>query len=253
VPAYAPVDSVEGLRAGIERIGTPAVLKTRRLGYDGKGQAVIHDPLLAEDAWRSVGGVPCLLESFVEFEREVSIVAVRGATGEVAFYPVVENRHRAGILRRSQAPVAELDSDLQRDAETHALALMTALDYVGVLAIELFEVNGSLLGNEMAPRVHNSGHWTIEGAETSQFENHLRAVCGLPLGATDAIGVSAMVNLIGSMPDRAEVLAVPGAHLHDYEKEPRAERKVGHVTVRADDDAVLEQRLEAMLGIVGEG
>jgi 5-(carboxyamino)imidazole ribonucleotide synthase len=253
VPAYAPVDSVEGLRAAVERIGTPAVLKTRRLGYDGKGQAVIHDPLLAEDAWRSVGGVPCLLESFVEFEREVSIVAVRGATGEVAFYPVVENRHRAGILRRSQAPVAELDSDLQRDAETHALALMTALDYVGVLAIELFEVNGSLLGNEMAPRVHNSGHWTIEGAETSQFENHLRAVCGLPLGATDAIGVSAMVNLIGSMPDRAEVLAVPGAHLHDYEKEPRAERKVGHVTVRADDDAVLEQRLEAMLGIVGEG
>jgi 5-(carboxyamino)imidazole ribonucleotide synthase len=250
VPAYAPVDSVEGLRAGIERIGTPAVLKTRRLGYDGKGQAVIHDPLLAEDAWRSVGGVPCLLESFVEFEREVSIVAVRGAKGEVAFYPVVENRHRAGILRRSRAPVAELDSDLQRDAETHALALMTALDYVGVLAIELFEVSGSLLGNEMAPRVHNSGHWTIEGAETSQFENHLRAVCGLPLGATDAIGVSAMVNLIGAMPDRAEVLAVPGAHLHDYEKEPRAERKVGHVTVRADDDPTLDDRLATLSGVV---
>ena len=130
---------------------------------------------------------------------------------------------------------------------------MTALDYVGVLAIELFEVDGALLGNEMAPRVHNSGHWTIEGAETSQFENHLRAVCGLPLGATDAIGVSAMVNLIGSMPDRAEVLAVPGAHLHDYGKEPRAGRKLGHVTVRADDDATLDDRLEALLGIVGAG
>jgi 5-(carboxyamino)imidazole ribonucleotide synthase len=246
VPMYAPVDSLAGLDEALERLGTPAVLKTRRLGYDGKGQAVIRDPLLAEDAWRSVGEVPCLLEALVGFDRELSIVAARGGDGETVSYPLVENHHAEGILRRTIAPAPALDPELQRSAEAYAHAVMTELGYVGVLAIELFEVGGSLLGNEMAPRVHNSGHWTIEGAETSQFENHLRAVCGLPLGPADAIGVSAMVNLIGAMPDRADVLAIPGAHLHDYGKEPRQGRKLGHITVRALDEATLEARMEAV-------
>jgi 5-(carboxyamino)imidazole ribonucleotide synthase len=226
-------------------------LKTRRLGYDGKGQAVIHDPLLAEDAWRSVGEVPCLLEALVPFDRELSIVAVRGRDGDTAAYPVVENRHRDGILRVTRAPAPGLDRDVQGAAEAHARSLMAELGYVGVLTIELFQTGASLLGNEMAPRVHNSGHWTIEGAETSQFENHLRAVCGLPLGATDAIGVSAMVNLIGEMPDRDAVLAVPGAHLHDYGKQARPGRKLGHATVRADDDRTLEARLDELMAALG--
>ena len=162
---------------------------------------MIRDPLLAEDAWRSVGEVPCLLEALVDFDRELSIVAVRGRDGSTAAYPVVENHHRDGILRLTRAPAPGLDPEVQRAAESHAFSVMDELGYVGVLAIELFQAGDSLLGNEMAPRVHNTAHWTIEGAETSQFENHLRAVCGLPLGSTAAVGVSAMVNLIGEMPE----------------------------------------------------
>jgi 5-(carboxyamino)imidazole ribonucleotide synthase len=251
VPMYAAVDSLAGLDEALERLGTPTVLKTRRLGYDGKGQAVIRDPLLAEDAWRSVGEVPCLLEELVEFDRELSIVAVRGADGATTCYPLVENHHRDGILRLSRAPAPGLEPELQRVAEAHAHALTAELGYVGVMAIELFQVGESLLGNEIAPRVHNSGHWTIEGAETSQFENHLRAVCGLPLGPAVPLGVSAMVNLIGEMPERASVLAIPGAHLHDYGKEPRPGRKLGHVTVRAGDEATLQERLAAMPPALG--
>jgi len=251
VPMYAPVDSLGSLADALERLGTPAVLKTRRLGYDGKGQAVLHDPLLGEDAWRSLGEVPCLLESFVQFDRELSIVAVRGRDGAMAAYPLVENQHREGILRLTRAPAPGVIAAMQEAAEAHANALMEELAYVGVLAIELFQVGESLLGNEMAPRVHNSGHWTIEGAETSQFENHLRAVCGLPLGPTEPLGVSAMVNLIGEMPDAAAVMAVPGAHLHDYDKEARPGRKLGHVTVCAGDEAELQRRLDSLMESTG--
>ena len=247
VPTYAPVDSLGSLADGLDRLGTPAVLKTRRLGYDGKGQAVIHDALLGEDAWRSLGEVPCLLEAFVEFDREMSLVAVRGGDGEVAAYPLVENSHRDGILRITRAPAPSVDAEMQEAAEAHAHAVLEELAYVGVLAIELFQVGGSLLGNEMAPRVHNSAHWTIDGAETSQFENHLRAVCSLPLGPTQPVGVSAMVNLIGAMPDVAAVMAVPGAHLHDYGKQARPGRKLGHVTVTSDGEEELLTRLDAVL------
>jgi 5-(carboxyamino)imidazole ribonucleotide synthase len=219
------------LRSAVERVGTPAVLKTRRLGYDGKGQAVIHDPVLAEDAWRAIGEVPSILERVVEFDRELSILGVRGRDGSFAFYPLVENHHRDGILRLSVAPAPALTPELQAKAESHARAVMDRLEYVGVMAIELFHVGDSLLGNEMAPRVHNSGHWTIEGAETSQFENHLRAVTGLPLGSTATRGSSVMVNLIGTVPETAAVAAVAGAHLHLYGKEPRPGRKLGHVTI----------------------
>jgi 5-(carboxyamino)imidazole ribonucleotide synthase len=230
-PAYRAVATLDELDAGVDELGTPAVVKSRRLGYDGKGQAVIHDPLRAEDAWRAIGEVPAILERFMAFDREVSILGVRGRDGDIGFYPLVQNRHVDGVLRVSLAPAPDLTADLQGRAERHARALMERLEYVGILAIELFQAGDELLGNEMAPRVHNSGHWTIEGAETSQFENHLRAVCGLPLGSTSARGQSVMVNLIGSTPDPASLADVPGAHLHLYGKTPRSGRKLGHITL----------------------
>jgi 5-(carboxyamino)imidazole ribonucleotide synthase len=252
VPRYATVDSLEGLVGALEDMGSPAVLKTRRMGYDGKGQAVIRDPLRAEDAWRAVGEVPSILEAFVSFDRELSIVAARGLDGEFASYPLVQNQHRDGILRLTRAPAPDTSRALQAAAEGYARDVMAGLNYVGVLAIELFHVGDGLLGNEMAPRVHNSGHWTIEGAETSQFEQHLRAVTGLPLGPVGSRGVSAMVNLIGTEP-AGGVTAIPGAHLHTYGKTPRPGRKLGHVTVRADDPQTLEARLLQVLALVDDG
>ena len=243
---FAGVDSRHELRVAIDRIGLPAVLKTRRGGYDGKGQSVIHDAADADTGWSELAGAPLILESLVPFARELSIIAARGVGGEVACWPVVENVHEHGILRVTRAPAPGLDGELQTRAELLAHRLLDELDHVGVLAIELFDVDGELLANEFAPRVHNSGHWTIEGAETSQFENHLRAVLGWPLGSTAARGVSAMVNCIGTMPERAAVLAIPGAHLHDYGKSPRAGRKLGHVTVVADDPNDLHARVEAV-------
>jgi 5-(carboxyamino)imidazole ribonucleotide synthase len=224
------------------------MLKTRRLGYDGKGQAAIHDAVLAEDAWRAIGEVPSILERIVEFDRELSILGVRGRDGSVAFYPLIENHHREGILRLSVAPAPGLTPDLQAKAESHARAVMDRLEYVGVMAIELFQVGDELFGNEMAPRVHNSGHWTIEGAETSQFENHLRALTGLPLGSTSARGSSAMVNLIGTIPETAAVVAVAGAHLHLYGKEPRPGRKVGHITIVVGEPGPVDPGLLEAIG-----
>jgi 5-(carboxyamino)imidazole ribonucleotide synthase len=248
VPVFAPVDDLDGLLAAIGTVGLPAVLKTRRFGYDGKGQAVLRHEELAEDAWRAVGEVPSILESLVAFDREVSVLAVRGADGDVRCWPLVENHHREGILRLSIAPAPGLMPALQAAAEAHAVAVLERLDYVGVLAIELFQVGDSLLGNEMAPRVHNSGHWTIEGAETSQFENHLRAICGLPLGEVGVRGHVAMVNVIGQEPDAAAILAIPGAHLHSYGKQPRPGRKLGHITLVADDPDTLRERVVQVSG-----
>jgi 5-(carboxyamino)imidazole ribonucleotide synthase len=252
VPPFAAVDSRSDLDAAIKRIGLPAVLKTTRFGYDGQGQAVLRTPEDVERNWPVLGGRPLVLEGFVEFDRELSILAVRGRTGELAFYPLVENVHRGGILRVSTSPVPELSHTLQAKAEGIATQALEALGYVGVLAVELFQVGDGLLVNEMAPRVHNSGHWTIEGAETSQFENHMRAVAGLPLGPTAAVGRSVMVNLVGGWPDAAAVLAVPGAHLHLYGKQPRPNRKVGHITVRADSDAELVDRVRRVRGLMSE-
>lgn len=265
-PPFAPVDTRADLAAAIAQIGLPAVLKTRRLGYDGKGQQVLRAPADAEAAWNALGGAPLILEGFVPFVRELSILAARGRDGQVACFPLVENHHRGGILRLSLAPAPGLTPALQAAAEGIAHAALDALGYVGLLAIELFEVDvrrpttddegpacggqSSLLVNEMAPRVHNSGHWSIEGAETSQFEQHLRAVLGLPLGPTAVRGAAAMVNLIGGWPEPAAVLAVPGAHLHLYGKAPRRARKVGHITVRADSPAALEAPLRAIQALV---
>jgi 5-(carboxyamino)imidazole ribonucleotide synthase len=235
VAPYAPVASKEELAEALEVIGVPSILKTRRLGYDGKGQARLTDVADAHEAWRSLGEVPSILESFVDFDRELSILGVRGRDGRTAFYPLVENHHRDGILRISIAPAPGVPSALQHEAEGHARAVMERLGYIGVLAIELFQVGDRLLGNEMAPRVHNSGHWTIEGAPTSQFENHLRAICGLELGRTLPSSYSAMVNLIGSLPEPGALPAGAGVHVHAYGKHARPGRKLGHVTVVDDD------------------
>jgi 5-(carboxyamino)imidazole ribonucleotide synthase len=243
---FAAVSSPREFDAAVKSIGLPAILKTCRLGYDGKGQWILKT---AEDVARAkneLPKVPLVLERFVPFTRELSALAVRSRSGETALYPLVENHHRGGILRLSLAPAPRLDAAIQRAAEDAARRILESLNYAGVLAIEFFECNGRLLANEMAPRVHNSGHWTIEGAITSQFENHLRAVLGLPLGSTGATGHSAMLNLIGDLPDSAEVLAVPDAHLHLYGKSPRPGRKLGHLTLRAASPERLALRLSEL-------
>jgi 5-(carboxyamino)imidazole ribonucleotide synthase len=255
---FAPVADAEMLDDAVERIGLPAILKTCRMGYDGKGQSILRSPgdvVLAKRELPAAASaraarpsadpdeIPFILERFVVFQRELSVLAVRGRTGETAVYPLVENHHRGGILRLSLAPASHLDPAIQRTAEDAAHRVFRALHYIGMLAIEFFEHDGRLLANEMAPRVHNSGHWTIEGAVTSQFENHLRAVKGLPLGSTKAIGSCAMLNLIGELPGSAEVLAIRDAHLHLYGKTARAGRKLGHVTLRAGSAEQLASRL----------
>ncbi len=248
---FAPVGSLAELRAAAEDVGLPAVLKTRRFGYDGKGQVVIRSRDELDSAWSTLGGSPLILEGFVAFDRELSILAVRGVDGDERFYPVVENHHESGILRVSYAPAPGLTAALQEAAEAYARQVLESLGYVGVLAIELFQVGDHLLANEMAPRVHNSGHWSIEGAETSQFENHVRAVLGLPLGSTSMRGHAAMVNLIGALPATEDVLRHRGVHLHLYGKAPRPGRKVAHMTVRADEAAVVRAAVEELRTLEG--
>jgi 5-(carboxyamino)imidazole ribonucleotide synthase len=246
VPGFAAVDDRAGLDVALELVGAPAVLKTRRGGYDGKGQFVLRALTDADEAYAALGGAPLILEEHVPFTRELSVIAARSADGYVRTFPLVENTHRDGILRVSRAPAPDVHAALQSVGEAIATALLDDLDYVGVLAVELFERDGELLANEMAPRVHNSGHWTIEGAETSQFEQHLRAVLGWPLGSPAPRGHAAMLNAIGGLPPLDAVLGVPGARMHDYGKEPRPGRKVGHVTVVADTADELDARLQRL-------
>lgn len=241
---FIAVDTLENLEQAVQQLGRPSILKTRRLGYDGKGQAVIRDETNLEEAWKSIAEVPATLEGFVPFDREVSIISVRARNGETRFYPLVENIHRNGILHLS---TVQENDPLQRQAEDMVHKLIDELDYVGVLVLELFQVGDKLLANEFAPRVHNSGHWTIEGAYTSQFENHVRAVCGMPLGDTQAICPTAMVNIVGQLPDTQKVLRIPGANLHLYEKAPREGRKIGHITLRANTDTELQDKIDSAL------
>jgi 5-(carboxyamino)imidazole ribonucleotide synthase len=243
---FASVPASSDLDLALKKVGLPAVLKTRRMGYDGKGQWLLRtqeDVRMAKDG---LPRLPFIAERLVPFARELSVLAVRGKAGETAFYPLVENHHRNGILRLSLAPAPGVGPEIQKAAEDAARKVLESLQYVGVLAIEFFECDGQLLANEMAPRVHNSGHWTIEGAVTSQFENHLRAINGFPLGSTTPIGASAMINLIGELPVSAQVLAIPSAHLHLYGKEPRPGRKLGHVTLRAPSLDQLTSRFSAL-------
>ncbi|HZK52283.1 MAG TPA: ATP-grasp domain-containing protein, partial [Actinomycetota bacterium] len=250
-PEFVAVSTRAELDEAVVSVGIPAVVKTRREGYDGKGQFVVRAFADLDRCWDELGGKDLIVEALVDFDRELSVIAVRSTTGETAVYPVVENVHHQGILRVSRTPAPALAPDIQSAAESHALSIMAELDYVVVLAIELFQLGDQLLGNEMAPRVHNSGHWTIEGAVTSQFANHLRAITGRPLGSTRALGHSVMVNLIGDLPDLDDLLRIEGAHLHLYDKEPRAGRKLGHVTLVADDPEELDVRLDRLTGLVG--
>lgn len=267
-PAFHPIDGPGDIEAALAVTDLPAVIKTRRLGYDGKGQAVVRT---SEEAVAAVdrlganslatgpglaaehGGL--IAEGFIPFERELSVLAVAARDGSRVFYPLTENHHRAGILRTSYAPAPGLTGPLQAEAEELAALVLDRLGYVGVLAIELFEADGRLLANEIAPRVHNSGHWTLDGARASQFENHIRAVTGMPLVPPQVPGPAAMINLIGEVPDPNTLAAIPGAHIHLYDKAPRPGRKLGHVNVTGNDEgAVMEtvERVWALLPGAGE-
>ena len=247
-PDFATVDSRADLEAAVGKVGLPAILKTRRLGYDGKGQIRLKSTGDLDAAWARLGDVPLILESMVPFEREISVVAVRGRSGEFKTYPLTQNFHQNSILSASLSPAPDT-AEISDVAVTYARRLADELDYVGVFALELFVHQGRLLANEMAPRVHNSGHWTIEGAITSQFENHLRAVLGLPLGATAARETSVLLNWIGELPEALPVLSEPLGHWHDYGKTSRPGRKVGHSTVTgpASEVAATLRRLAAAL------
>ena len=248
-PVYVPVDSRIELQAALKQCGRPAVVKTRQFGYDGKGQYVVRAETDIDAAWHALEGQSLIVEQFVAFQRELSIIAVRGKSGEVAYYPLTENTHREGILRVS---VPRPNHPMTGQARRYAGRLLEALDYVGVIALELFEKDGELLANEFAPRVHNSGHWTIEGAQTSQFENHLRAVVGLPLGSTAPNEFAAMVNFIGTTPDLTALLQIPGVHPHIYGKAPRPGRKVGHATIRLPAEEDRKASLRALCELAGE-
>ncbi|MBT8086797.1 MAG: 5-(carboxyamino)imidazole ribonucleotide synthase [Gammaproteobacteria bacterium] len=246
--AFHTVDSREDLDAAASALGLPMVVKTRRLGYDGKGQHVVRDAADNDAAWQALGGQPLIAEQFVPFDFEVSAIGVRATNGETRIYPLSRNVHRHGILHTSCSPV---DAPGLGDRATgYVDRLLQHLDYVGVLALEMFVAGDQLLANEFAPRVHNSGHWTIEGAATSQFENHLRAVTGMPLGSTAGRGHAGMLNLIGTIPEAARTLH--HGVLHDYGKSPRPGRKLGHITVVADSAAERDEQLDIISEIVTE-
>jgi 5-(carboxyamino)imidazole ribonucleotide synthase len=244
-----PRFTVDLKRKRKDGIGFPAVLKTRRLGYDGKGQVIVNSQAELNDELKNSKTTELILEEFVSFDRELSIIGIRNRAGEMKFYPLVENHHQEGILRLSLV-TGDVSPQLQIQAEEYCGNVMVALNYVGVLAIEFFETDGRLLANEMAPRVHNSGHWSIEGAVTSQFENHIRAVTDMPLGSTDPLGACAMINLIGQLPNVESILKIEGAHLHLYDKAPRPKRKIGHVTFVEKDVETLQRKLDLLKEIV---
>ncbi|BBP42801.1 5-(carboxyamino)imidazole ribonucleotide synthase [Thiosulfativibrio zosterae] len=244
---YEIVDSLESLQQAVEHIGLPAVLKTTTEGYDGKGQFVLKNADQINQAWSEIGGRELILEGFVNFKRELSLVAVRNAHNEHVYYPLVQNVHHEGILRYTIAPARDIKPEIQQQAETYMQNLLDALDHVGVLTLELFETSNGLVANEMAPRVHNSGHWTIEGAMTDQFENHVRAITGMPLGdTTPRQPLAAMVNIIGETGPVEEVLKMPGVFLHLYDKAERKGRKLGHINLIADTQEQLFERLNQL-------
>ncbi|MHB1544104.1 MAG: 5-(carboxyamino)imidazole ribonucleotide synthase [Gammaproteobacteria bacterium] len=247
---YVALDRKEELPGALEKTGLPAILKTRRLGYDGRGQVPIYEYSDAVTAFRTLASAPggLIIEGRVVFEREISIVACRDRAGSVVFYPPGENVHQDGILRSSYTPFR--DASLVHHAEDYARRILEHFDYIGVLAVEFFVENGALIANEMAPRVHNSGHWSIEACITSQFENHLRALIGLPLGSTELRREALMVNAVGHLPEAPAILALPDVHLHDYHKAPRPGRKVGHVTALAETREALEKLAPRLFEIV---
>ncbi|MBS0350207.1 MAG: 5-(carboxyamino)imidazole ribonucleotide synthase [Proteobacteria bacterium] len=235
---FCNVENSTQLRAAATAMNFPLVLKTRRMGYDGKGQAIIREAADIESAWSKLSAknqsASLILEKFIDFQFELSLIGVRNSLGEIQYYPLTQNYHQQGILRWSEAPLKN-DSLLQQ-AKSYLDRILNQLNYIGVLTIEFFYDGQQLIANEMAPRVHNSGHWTIEGAQTSQFENHIRAVIQWPLGSTKTIGNSFMLNCIGQLPSSVEnLLSVSGVHYHNYGKAPRASRKLGHITLNETD------------------
>ena len=250
VPEFHPIDSPVELRSAAREIGLPIVLKTRRLGYDGKGQIIVRAEAEIETACAKLGGSDLIAEQWVPFDREISAIGARSVSGEIAHYPLTCNVHDDGILRVSRAPAEAVG--LEETAQLYLRAVLEGLDYVGVLALELFVTSDGLLANEFAPRVHNSGHWTIEGANTSQFENHLRAILDMPLGDTRMLGFAGMLNLIGSMPNDLAALNSEPGHLHDYGKAPRPGRKLGHATVVTATAAERDTALERLAGLLAD-
>jgi len=249
---FAQVDSREDLDRAVEEIGLPAIVKTRRFGYDGKGQAVLRSPADIGPAWERLGDQALILEGFVPFDREVSVIVARGRDGETRTWPATENVHIDGILHISRAPAAEVSDTLRAKAAEGVEAIMSRLDYVGVLVVEFFQLGEHLVANEMACRVHNSGHWTIEGAATSQFENHMRAVAGLPLGETSVEGFAAMINLVGDIAPLDSLEGRDDVFLHVYGKSAAPGRKLGHVTVVAPTRDALEAKISEVLAVVGD-
>jgi len=249
VPSFEPVKSRTDLMAACQKLGFPSVLKTRRLGYDGKGQAVLRQQEDMERAWQRFGDFELILESFVPFDAECSVIGVRSLSGEIRFWPVSRNHHVNGVLTLSRA--GGLNDQIQAAAEKVGRRLLQHFDYVGIMTVEFFVRDGTLLVNEIAPRVHNSGHWTIDGSTTSQFDNHIRAITGLPLGSTAQTNHALMFNWLGELPDRDALLEVEGLHWHDYGKSPRPGRKLGHATVTAPDAASLQQRANQVANLLG--
>ena len=242
--AYQQVNSQSELQHAVQHLGLPLVVKTTMGGYDGKGQFVIRQAEQVAQAWSELqAGAPLIAEAFVDFERELSIIAVRSQTGEILCYPLAWNTHHQGILSHSIVPAPQVTAQIQAQAEQYITQILHELNHVGVLTLELFQTAHGLFANETAPRVHNSGHWSIEGAICSQFENHMRAVAGLPLGMPTELRPSAMINIIGQHPDTAAILAIPETHLHLYGKSERAGRKLGHITVTATTYEALQQRV----------
>ncbi len=243
-PNYRQIDSLSDLTQAVEALGLPALLKTRRFGYDGKGQYLIQEYSQISTAWESLGQENLILEAFIPFEFEVSQIIVRDKRGHIQYYPLTFNEHKNGILRISKAP--HMNHDLETMAKNYCKKIAEHFNYVGALTVEFFVKNNQLIANEMAPRVHNSGHWTIEGSVTSQFENHIRAICHLPLGSCEPLGQIAMFNIIGQVPSREKILSIDNAHLHDYGKTAKPNRKVGHVTIQAIDASLFSQAFEAV-------
>ena len=227
-PDFYAVESADELEKVSQQHGDTLVIKTRRFGYDGKGQAMLKKPEQANGIWQELGAQPLIAEQLMDFSREVSLISARDQQGNIRYYPLTQNLHQNGILVHSQSLI---DDSLQSVAEDYAKRVLSELNYVGVLGFEFFVCDNALVANEIAPRVHNSGHWTIEGAATSQFENHLRAILNIPLGATNALFNCTMFNLVGSMPDSNAVMNLENVSLHDYGKAPREGRKLGHITL----------------------